>query len=155
MANQPVQNPPPNIQRIVPSLAYDDAPAAIEFLCRAFGFEEAMRMPMPDGRIGHAELTLHENTLMLASAFIDEVGIGGPGDLTHLHGSVSVYVDDVDAHFAHAEAEGATIIEPLTDQFWGDRTYRAEDPEGHRWMFQQHVREVSQDEMAAALESMG
>lgn len=154
MPDQPVQNPPPNMQRIVPSLAYDDAPAAIEFLCRAFGFQEAMRMPMPDGQIGHAELVLHGNTLMLASSFREAVGIGGPRELPHLHSSVSVYVDDVDAHYAQAAAAGATILEPLTDQFWGDRTYRAEDPEGQRWMFQQHIRDVSQEEMRAALESM-
>ena len=155
MSDQPAQNPPPNMQRIVPSLAYDDAPAAIEFLCRAFGFEEAMRMPMPDGQIGHAELVLHGNTLMLASSFREAVGIGGPRELPHLHSSVSVFVDDVDAHYARAEAEGATILEPPTDQFWGDRTYRAEDPEGQRWMFQQHIRDISPEEMRAALESMG
>ena len=155
MPDQPVQNPPPNMQRIVPSLAYDDAPAAIEFLCRAFGFQEAMRMPMPDGRIGHAELVLHGNTLMLASSFREAVGIGAPRELPHLHSSVSVYVDDVDAHYAQAAAAGATILEPPTDQFWGDRTYRAEDPEGQRWMFQQHIRDVSQEDMRAALESMG
>ena len=149
-----VQNPPPNVQRIVPSLAYDDAPAAIEFLCRAFGFEEAMRMPMPDGQIGHAELVLHGNTLMLASSFREAVGIGGPRELPYLHASVSVFVDDLDAHYARAKAEGAAIIQPPTDEFWGDRIYRAEDPEGQRWMFQQHVRDVSEEEMAAALAAM-
>ena len=144
-----VQNPPPNVQRIVPNLCYQDAPAAIEFLCAAFGFEEAMRMEMPDGRLGHAELLLHGDTLMLASAF-EESGLGGPQGLAHLHSMVSIYVDDIDAHHERAAAAGAEIMEPPTDMFWGDRIYRAVDPEGHRWMFQQHVRDVSPEEMAAA-----
>ena len=148
-----VQNPPPNVQRIVPNLAYEDAPAAIEFLCRAFGFNEEMRMEMPDGRLGHAELTLHGDTLMLASAF-PEAGLGSPKDLPHLHAQVSIYVDDVDAHHEAAVAAGAEIMEPPMDMFWGDRIYRAVDPEGHRWMFQQHVRDVPPEQMATALGGM-
>ena len=149
-----VQNPPEGMQRIVPSLTYEDAPAAMEFLCRAFGFEEAMRMPMPDGRIGHAELTMHGNTLMLASAF-EEVNSGSPKHLPHLHASIDVYVDDVDAHYERAKTEGAEIVEEPADMFWGDRVYRARDPEGQRWMFHTKVRDVSVAEMQAAMEAGG
>ena len=145
---------PPDTQRIVPALSYDDAAAAIEFLCRAFGFAETSRLEMPDGAIGHAEVALLGNTVMLASAY-PEGGLGGPGDLPHLHSFVTVYVDDVDAHYARAVAEGATITEELADQFYGDRVYRALDPEGHRWSFHERIREVSEAEMQAAVKGEG
>ena len=145
---------PPNAQRIIPALSYDDAPAAIEFLCRAFGFQEASRLEMPDGAIGHAELTLHGNTVMLASAY-PAGGLGGPRGLPHLHSFVTVYVDDVDAHYARAVAAGATITEELADQFYGDRVYRAVDTEGQRWSFHERIREVSDEEMQAVVEAGG
>ena len=145
---------PPNAQRIIPALSYDDAPAAIEFLCRAFGFQEASRLEMPDGAIGHAELTLHGNTVMLASAY-PASGLGGPRGLPHLHSFVTVYVDDVDAHYARAVAAGATITEELADQFYGDRVYRAVDTEGQRWSFHERIREVSDEEMQAVVEAGG
>lgn len=145
---------PPDTQRIIPALSYDDASAAIEFLCRAFGFAEDSRLEMPDGTIGHAELTLHGNTIMLASAY-PEGGLGGPRGLAHLHSFVTVYVDDVDAHHARAVAAGAEITEELADQFYGDRVYRALDPEGHRWSFHERIHEVSESEMQAALDGAG
>lgn len=144
----------PDTQRIIPALSYDDASTAIEFLCRAFGFAESSRLEMPDGTIGHAELTLHGNTIMLASAY-PEGGLGGPRGLPHLHSFVTVYVDDVDAHYARAVAAGAEISEELADQFYGDRVYRARDPEGHRWSFHERIREVSEAEMQAAIDEAG
>ncbi len=149
-----VQNPPEGNQRIIPYLSYADAPAAVEFLCSAFGFTAGMQMPMGDGVLGHAELHLEDNVLMLASAF-EEMGQASPQNLPALHGQVMVYVDDVDAHYAQAKAGGATITQEPEDQFYGDRVYRATDPEGHLWVFTQHVRDVSPEEMMAALEQMG
>jgi uncharacterized glyoxalase superfamily protein PhnB len=120
------------MQRIFPYLSYADAPAAIDFLCRAFGFEERMRHPMPDGRIGHAELEFGGPVVMLASSF---EGFGdSPLHLPDVHGQLLCIVDDVDAHFARAKAGGATLTsEPCDDH--GMRRYRAMDPEGHRWIF--------------------
>ena len=143
----------PTMQAIVPALSYQDAPAAIEFLCRAFGFEELYRLEMPGGSIGHAELTYAGHTVTLATAW-PEGGLGSPQDLPHLHACIQVYVNDVDAHYERAKAEGAEIIQELADQFFGDRTYRAHDLEGHRWWFHQRLRDVSPDEMAAAIEAM-
>src|SRR5215510_6705449 len=101
-------NPPSGMQRIIPYLSYADAPAAIDFLCRAFGFEERFRYPMPDGRIGHAELTYLGNVVMLASSW---EGFGdSPLHLPSVHGQVYCWVDDVDAHFANARAAGATVV---------------------------------------------
>lgn len=149
-----VQNPPEGNQRVIPYLSYADAPAAVEFLSAAFGFEAGMQMEMGEGVLGHAELHLGDNVLMLASAF-PEMGQASPQDLAALHSQVMVYVDDVDAHFAQASAAGATILEEPTDQFYGDRSYRAADPEGHHWVFTQHIRDVSPEEMIAAAAAMG
>jgi uncharacterized glyoxalase superfamily protein PhnB len=119
-------------QRLVPYLLYDNAPSAIDFLCKAFGFSERMRYPMPDGRVGHCELVYEGNTLMLASVY---EGFGDtPMRLGNVTCTLYCYVDDVDAHYAHAREAGATITsEPLDEQ--GMRRYRASDPEGHRWVF--------------------
>jgi len=140
-------------QRIVPALSYDDAPAMIEFLCRAFGFEERFRLDMPDGSIGHASLLSDEDEVTLASAY-PEGGLGGPSGLPHLHASVMVYVDDVDAHYARAVAAAAKILQEPEDQFFGDRTYRAEDPEGGRWWFHQELQKFTGEEVQATLDEM-
>ena len=135
-------------QRIVPALSYDDAPAMIDFLCNAFGFVERFRLDMPDGSVGHASLIYGDSEVTLGTAF-PEGGLGGPGRLPHRHASVMVYVDDVDAHFEVAKAAGAEITQEPEDQFYGDRTYHAVDPEGGLWWFHQEVREVSAEEMEA------
>lgn len=119
-------------QRLVPYLIYADAPAAIRFLCDAFGFAERFRYPMDDGRIGHAELVYEGNVLMLASIF---EGFGdSPLHLPTVSCTLYCYVDDVDAHYRRAQQAGATLIgEPVEEH--GMRSYRATDPEGHRWVF--------------------
>jgi uncharacterized glyoxalase superfamily protein PhnB len=122
------------LQSIVPMLPYADAPAAIAFLCRAFGFEERFRMDMPDGTIGHAELALGDGVVMLASVWRDG-GLASPLELPALHAQIWCRVDDVDAHFARARAAGATLVGEPEDQDHGGRSYRALDPEGHRWIF--------------------
>ncbi len=140
-------------QRIIPYLTYADAPAAIEWLCRVFGFEEVRRMPVGDGRIGHAALSFNGDQVMLASVF-EEAGTFSPRDLPGIHQQISVYVDDVDSHFARAQAEGAEILAEPEDQFWGTRSYWAQDLEGHRWTFQQQLRVVNDAEAAAAMEAV-
>jgi uncharacterized glyoxalase superfamily protein PhnB len=122
------------MQRFTPMLVYADAPTAIEFLLEAFGFEERFRMDLPDGSVGHAELGLGDAVLMLAS----EWAVGGvlsPLRLPAVHAQIHVRVDDVDAHHARARAAGATIAAEPADQEYGERSYRAIDPEGHRWIF--------------------
>ena len=144
-----VDNPPAGNQRIIPYLAYADAPAAVEFLCKAYGFEAGVQMEMGDGVLGHAELHLGDNVVFLSTAFA-EMGHASPKDLTAVHGQVMIYVDDVDAHYEHARAAGAEIAEEIADQFYGDRNYRTVDPEGHHWIFSQHIRDVSPEELKAA-----
>ncbi len=137
--------------RLVPYLNYEDAPAAIDFLCRAFGFEEQFRLPMPDGRLGHAELAYEGQRLMLASSF-PEMGLTSPRSLSALPCQIYCGVEDVDAHHARAAAAGATVTAEPEDQPYGDRSYRAVDLEGHRWIFAQTIREMSPEEIRAAME---
>jgi PhnB protein len=121
-------------QRIIPMLAYDDAPAAMDFLRTAFGFEEKFRMAMPDGNIGHAEMMLHGNMVMLATTW-KAGGLSSPKDLPAMPYQLFCEVDDVDAHYRQAVAAGAIVVAEPEDQFYGYRVYRAMDPEGHRWQF--------------------
>ncbi len=121
-------------QLIIPYLAYNDAPAALAFLCEAFGFTERFRMPASDGRIGHAEIAYKDNIVMLASTW-RAAGAASPQDLAGTHTQLHCTVDDVDAHYEHAREAGATIIGEPVDQPYGLRIYRAMDPEGHRWIF--------------------
>ncbi len=141
-----VKNPPDGYQRIVPYLMYADAPAAIDFLCGTFGFTERFRMEMDEGGIGHAEVELEDNVVMLATA-MNEMGMASPQDLPFIHAMVMVYVDDVDAHHAHAVECGAKITRELETKFYGDRTYMAVDLEGHNWGFGTHVKDVAPEDM--------
>jgi uncharacterized glyoxalase superfamily protein PhnB len=122
------------MQTIIPYLAYEDAPAALDFLRDAFGFEERFRLPMSDGRIGHAEVVYGGNVLFLASLW-KEVGNMSPKDLPGIHCQIYCRVDDVDAHFRRARDAGAVVINEPVDQEYGERNYRAMDLEGHRWIF--------------------
>ena len=139
---------------LIPHLVVDRAADAIEFYQRAFGFEEVHRMPMPDGKIMHAQLKLGESVIFL----VDEFPSPKPG-LTRspktLGGtSVSIHLNsrDVDSAFKRAIAAGATEIMPPTDMFWGDRYTRLTDPFGHAWAMATHVEDVSMEEMTRRLQ---
>jgi len=131
-------------------LSYADPAGASDFLVRAFGFTERYRVSMPDGSLVHAELVLDEAVVSLAGAWRD-AGLFPPSELKGCHGQLAVMVSDVDAHWAHARDAGATIVAAPEDQFHGHRIYRAQDPEGHRWIFQQKLREVSPEALQAML----
>lgn len=140
------RNPPRGFQRVIPYLLYENAPATIEYLCRCFGFREREVIPGPEGKIMHAELSYQGNVVMLATV-VPEMGHAAPGTLPGRHALVVVYVDDVDAHHARARAAGAKVTSDPQDQFYGDRTYRAEDLEGVQWYFHTHTRDVSLEEL--------
>ena len=130
------ENPPPGYSRITPYVLYEDAAAAIEFLTRAFGFQERMRMTREDGGVSHAELEFGGEVLMLGEpADFASPATTGVSSAVMVH----LYVDDVDAHHARAREAGAEITRELEDQFYGDRTYGAKDPEGIPWYFAQHI----------------
>jgi uncharacterized glyoxalase superfamily protein PhnB len=123
---------PRGVGRISPYLLYEDAAAAIDFLQRAFGFEEELRAPGQDRSIEHALLRRGDDTIMLASGGPD---YRSPKRADHYNALVHVYVDDVDAHFEQAKAAGAEIVMEPSDQEYGDRRYDAKDPEGNFWSF--------------------
>jgi PhnB protein len=137
-------NPPENMPRITPYLLYQDVATALDFLSRAFGFRERMRMPMPDGSIGHAEMELEDGVIMLGCPGPSYRNPKSLGSVTH---NVYVYVDDVDKHFERAQRAGARILAKPEDQFYGDRRYGAADPEGHEWYFATHLRDVAPEDM--------
>lgn len=150
-----ISNPPTGSPAVLPMLSYANAPAAIDFLCKAFGFVEKYRLAMPDGSVGHAELdTGLGGRVALASEWPD-AGLVSPKQHEVRHSQLMVYVEDVDAHCARAKAAGATIATEPEDQFYGDRMYRSVDLEGHRWIFATHVRNVSEDEMQQVLTGSG
>ncbi|HVN76300.1 MAG TPA: VOC family protein [Thermoanaerobaculaceae bacterium] len=142
------KNPPEDTPRIAAYLYYEDVDAALRWLSQAFGLRESMRMAGPDGKVAHAEMRLADGLVMMGRPGPQYRNPKHVGSVTQ---SLHVYVDDVDAHFARAKAAGAKIIAPPEDQFYGDRRYAAEDPEGHHWYFAQHVRDVSDGEMKAHL----
>ncbi|MBI5365170.1 MAG: VOC family protein [Planctomycetes bacterium] len=127
-------NAPATPSNLYPSLYYDDAPRAIEFLCRAFGFEKRMVVPGPDGTVRHSELSLGSGVLMVASVKAERglKSVRAAGGVT---GAVCARVADPDAHFARAKAAGAVITQPLKDEDYGSRGYMCEDPEGQQWYF--------------------
>ena len=137
---------PEGYPRITPYLHVDGAEAAIEFYGKIFGAQERMRMPAPEGKIGHAELMLGDSVLMLADEFPD-MGALSPNTIGGSPVTLSVYVDDVDAVFEAALEAGATLVRPIENQFYGDRTGQLEDPFGHRWSIATHVEDVPPDEM--------
>lgn len=118
-----------------PFLRYADAPAAIPWLCDAFGMERHAVFDAPDGGIAHAELRLGTGMVMLGSAKDDALGLRTPRELGAVTGGVYAYVPDVDAHHARAAAAGAEMVHPLRDTDYGAREYTCRDPEGNLWSF--------------------
>ena len=119
---------------VFPCLCYRDAKQAIDWLCRAFGFEKHAVYEGPDGSIAHAELRLGPGVVMLGSAKENHFGLVPPTD-----GKVTqvtyIVVADPDAHCSRATVEGAEIVVLLADMEYGSREYTARDPEGHVWSF--------------------
>ena len=119
---------------IYPCLYYDDAAAAIEWLCTAFGFTKRFAVPGPDGTIVHAELSFGPGVIMVGSAKPDK-GWVSPRSLPAVNQALCVQTDDPDAHFAQAKSAGATILQQLKDEEYGSRGYMAKDLEGNHWYF--------------------
>jgi uncharacterized glyoxalase superfamily protein PhnB len=131
----------------IPSLAYRDNRAALEWLQSAFGFEVSMVLTDQQGNIVHAEMTHEEGVVMIGAEWADwtrsPASLGGM-NTQRVHVRIRQGIDE---HFARARRAGAQIVNELTDQFYGDRAYVATDPEGHYWTFSQPVRAVSYEEM--------
>ncbi|MGW4853919.1 VOC family protein [Streptomyces sp. NPDC004288] len=146
---------PEGYPRVTPYLCVDGAAAAIDFYVAVFGATERMRMPAPDGTIGHAELELGNSLIMLADEF-PGMNFRSPKAVGGTPVTLHVYVEDVDAVFADALARGARALSPVKNEFYGDRTGQFEDPFGHRWNLSTHVEDMTPEEMERrAVEAMG
>jgi len=123
---------------VIPCLRYRDAPAAIEWLCRVFGFEKQLVVPNPDGTIAHAQLTFGNGMIMLGSVLESEFGrhmrqpdqIGGAETQ-----SPYVIVSDTDAVYQRAKQAGAEIVLDIKDEDYGGRGFTCRDLEGRLWSF--------------------
>ena len=123
---------------VIPTLRYEDAPAAIEWLCEAFGFEKHLVVPGESGTIAHAQLVFGNGMIMLGSALDREFDkLQKPPSALGSVPSQSPYiiVEDADKHYARAVAAGAEIVMDIKDEDQGGRGYSCRDPEGHIWNF--------------------
>ena len=130
----------------IPYLMIRGASDAIDFYKKAFGAEEKMRFPMPDGTIGHAEIRIEDAPVFLADEGPD-TGMTSPKQLGGTTVSVMIYVNDVDAFAKRAEGAGATVLRPVADQFYGERSVSLQDPFGHTWHFSTVTETLTVEEM--------
>jgi len=146
---------PDGFNSVTPYLIISDGRAseALDFYARAFGTQEIMRMPRPEGGVMHAEIRLGNSVIMLADE-APKMEAFGPSYYGGSPISLHVYIPDVDATTKQAEAAGAKVIRPVADQFYGDRTSGLKDPFGHRWYLATHVRDVSMEEMQQHMNAM-
>jgi PhnB protein len=148
-ASKTVKPVPEGYHTLTPYLSVKGASDAIAFYKKAFGATELVRMPMPDGRVGHAELQVGDSRFMLADEMpeMGDATTKSPRSLGGATAGLSLYVPDVDALFKRALDAGAKERRPLTNQFYGDRMGVVEDPFGHLWMLATHIEDVTPDEM--------
>jgi uncharacterized glyoxalase superfamily protein PhnB len=141
------------MQGVIPMIAYEDGPKALDWLGLAFGFQEVTRMLGSDGRLAHGEMETGSGLIMLATPSPDYQGPKRHRQICEaakqwstvpwVIDGVLVYVDDIDEHFAQAQRSSANILSEPEDGPPGKR-YRVEDIEGHRWMFMETEKEVNE-----------
>ena len=147
---------PPSTTEIIqvfPYLRVKGAAAAIEFYVHVFGAREIFRLSEPSGRIGHAELSIGNITLMLSDEY-PEYGILGPQSIGGTSASLHLHVANADALAARAVAAGATLVREPVDQFYGERSCMVRDPFGHEWMLGHEIEKVSNEEIQRRFSAM-
>jgi len=137
---------PSGYHTATPYLTIKGAASAIDFYKRAFSATELFRMPGPDGKIMHAEITIGNSRIMLADECAAQ-GTQAPPSLNGTASGIFLYVEDVDASYKQAIKAGAKETQPVQDMFWGDRFGKLTDPFGHKWMLATHVEDVTSAEM--------
>ncbi|HTT32773.1 MAG TPA: VOC family protein [Methylomirabilota bacterium] len=133
---------------LLPHVIYQNVSEAVAWLCRVFGFREHYRYGNTGGLVDGAQIYLGKAYIMVRGAHRDGAT---PARLKTYTQSLTVFVEDVDAHFHRAKSEGAKIVEELHETFYGERQYGAEDLDGHHWLFSQHAKDVSPDEWGATI----
>lgn len=140
-----VKKIPDGYNSVAPYLIVPNAAEAIEFYIKAFGASDNMRLMMPDGSIGHAEIRIGDSIIMLSSAN-PNMGFHAP---EHYGGSpvnIFLYVEDVDDFTSQAASAGATVKQAPLDMFWGDRMAKLKDPFGYEWSVATHIEDVPLEE---------
>jgi len=149
------QTTPAGYHSVTPYLIVDNAAKALEFYQRALNAKEMFRLPIPGAgggeKIGHAEIKIGDSQLMLSDEY-PEMDARSPKALGGTPTSFMIYVDDVDKAFDQAVRAGGKALQPVENQFWGDRTGTIVDPFGHKWTLGTHVEDVSPDEMQKRME---
>ena len=144
---------PKGYHAVTAYLSVQNAAQALDYYKRAFGAKELLRMPMPDGKVGHAEIMIGDSHVMLADE-MPGMGFVGPqsrgGTTVQLH----LYVRDVDGIVQKALAAGGTLTRPIEDKFYGDRAGTIEDPYGHVWYIATHTEDVPPKEIKRRMEEM-
>jgi len=143
---------PEGYSTATPYLTVRGAAAALDFYRRVFDAQELMRMPAPDGKIGHAEFQIGNSRIMIADEY-PSMGARSPQSLGGSPVSIYLYVADVDDRVSRAVAAGAKVIRPVEDKFYGDRSASLEDPFGHTWHVATHVEDVAPDELRRRAEN--
>jgi PhnB protein len=128
---------PDGYRTVTPFLNVNGASEALAFYAKAFGAEERVRMPTPDGKIMHSETKIGDSVVMVSDAMMN------PPTTSSIH----LYVTDADAWWSRATAAGAEVVMPIADQFWGDRYGVLKDKWGNRWSIAQHKEDLSPEEM--------
>jgi PhnB protein len=144
---------PDGYHSVTPYITVRGAAAALEFYKAAFGAAEVMRFDMPGGGVAHAEIRIGDSIIMLGDEH-PEWGNKSPQALGGTPGGLCIYVEDCDAVFDRALKAGATVMKPMEDQFYGDRSGTVIDPFGHAWTIATHKEDVSIDEMKARMAAL-
>jgi PhnB protein len=153
MTKQAVEAIPKGMHSLTAYLTCENANEAIAFYKKAFGAREDSRLADKDGKIMNAMIHIGDSGLMIMDEF-PEMKALGPKKLNGSPVTIHLQVEDVDGVVKKAAAAGATVHMPVTDMFWGDRYAQLEDPFGHHWSVATHVRDMSAEEIKAAMEKM-
>ncbi|AZF36606.1 Glyoxalase family protein [Pseudomonas sp. R1-43-08] len=135
---------PEGYASVTPYLGIDKAGEAIDFYKNAFGATQVMRLDMPDGRVGHAELRIGGAAIMLGTP-CEQMALRNPDE--HPSVGLHLYVSDVDAQFKQAVAAGATVVSEPSDQFYGDRSASVKDPFGHLWFLATRKEDLTEEQV--------
>jgi PhnB protein len=141
------------MHQLSPHLVCAGAADAIDFYVKAFGATEMMRLPGPDGKLAHASVSINGSSVLLVDEMLDH-GIKSPKTLGGTPVTIHLVVADVDAFVDRAVAAGATVTMPVEDAFWGDRYGVLEDPFGHSWSVATPIRDMTPEQIQAAVEAM-
>ena len=142
---------PAGFHTATPCLAINGAARAIDLYKRAFGATEVMRFAHGD-KVGHAEIQIGDSKIMLSDEFPD-MGVRGPKTVGGSATAIYLYVDNVDAVADRAQTEGAKMVRPVEDKFYGDRSGTLEDPFGHIWHLATHKEDLSEEELKKRAET--